>query len=217
MTSGKWTIARLGFCVSASLFGGCTSTVTVPASELPQLSTQTVRASSEWPTVHAFEGERIPIVGPIERIDIHSAQSTVPLYPRFAARIHGPYLEVTSASGMRGISLEGNPTITIQYENLTRKRNILGSILIVAGAPFLMGGGVFIVNAARNRDAIFEGSLERTSSLFIGIPFAAAGLGLAIPGIIFVATNPKKRAHVSAALQPRLQVGPGGVGMMMAF
>jgi hypothetical protein len=217
MTSDGSIAGRAGLCASALVLGGCMSTVTVPASELPLLGTPTVHASSEWPTVRAFEGESIRIVGPVQRIELQSAQGIVPLYPPFAARTNGLYLEVSGPSGMRAFSLDSNPTITIEYENLKRKRTITGIALIGAGVPFLIGGGVLVASGVASSNDGLEGKYERFGFLMLGIPFAAAGLSLAIPGIVLVATDPKKRDYDQTGVQAILQLRPGGAGLMVPF
>jgi hypothetical protein len=214
----SWTAARVGLCVSALAFGGCTSTVNLPATELPKLSTQSVHTSGDWVEVSTVEGDSQRIMGEIQTIQVQSPKGVEPVYQPFTARINGPYLEVFGPTGPRGFPLAENLTVKVEYEDLKKRRNALGGTLIGVGVPVAVAGGLLInLGVDLWDEAGGFGALLGFFPIVFGVAGVGGGIGMIIPGIVVVATDPKKVTGNSAALQPRLQFRPGGVDLTMQF
>lgn len=200
------------------VLGGCTSTVTMPATELPTLSTQSVQASAEWPEVTTVEGEPQKIIGTIETIRIQGANGGEPIYQPFAARINGPYLEVFGPTGPRGFPLAQDLTVTVEYNDAKKRRNAIGGALIGAGVPVFITGAVSMKAAV---DIFETGGVFGFIGIFpflYGIIGIGGGIGMVIPGIVLVATDPAKpTGGNTAVLQPKLNIRPGGVDLTMQF
>ncbi len=214
--------ARIGICIGALAFGGCTSTVQLPATELPTLSTPSVQAGTEWPEVRTVAGPPEKIIGTIERIEISGNQGSEPIQLPFTARVNGPNLEVFGPAGFRGFPLTEDLRVSVEYNDLKKRRSITGGVLIGVGAPILIGGialfglGIDIAGRGDGIDGLitgFAGGLLMLGGT-IGI---AGGLGMVIPGIVFVATDPKKPVGDTARIQPKLQIGPTGVDLSVKF
>jgi hypothetical protein len=213
-----WMAARVGLCVGALAFGGCTSTLNLPATELPKLSTQNVYASDDWVEVNTVEGDSQRIIGEIQTIHVQTPKGAMPVYQPFTARINGPHLEVWGQTGPRGYPLAENPTVKVEYDDAKKRRNALGGTLIGIGLPVMAGGGGLIYLGAQLwNSGDLLGPLLGVFPILFGVAGVGGGIGMVVPGIVVLATDPKKDKGNSAALQPKLQIRPGGVDLTMQF
>lgn len=211
MATNLSTAFSFAVCAIALICSGCTTTVTIPASELPELSTPKVDAMTDWPEVRTVDGKQEQIVGSIEFTRINTPTGNETVYPPYMARINGPYLEVFDIMGVRGYPLADKQTITIEYYDSKRTRGVVGGVLVGLGVPVLLFGGGAVATEVAASD-----SSDR-SILIAGVTLVAAGLGLIIPGAVIAAKTPQKPSKWSTAHTPNLHIGPHGARMTIPF
>ncbi len=97
-----------------------------------------------------------------------------------------------------------------ELERLTVRRRIRGGLLLGFSSPLLVTGTMAFTAVADGRAGPLAGF-----ALLGGIMFVGGGLGMAIPGIIFLTTDPKLPNH--QAYRPSIKVGPTGINFSGAF
>lgn len=200
-----------GVVISAlGIMSGCTTSVTIPVTELPLLSTPRVKALANWPEVTTTTGEKVAIVGTIENVSIESPRGDMVLVPPFAAWNRGPVVEVVHPLGRNFITWADNPTVVVQYDDLARRRVVVGSILGGLGVSTLLFGLAGFI--ATRGDS--PPHLETTVAV---LALTGIGVGLMVPGGILAFRSPEK-PHLSArSSAPKLMIGKNAVGVGIAF
>lgn len=195
-----------------SFLGGCTNTVTIPATELPNLSVRTVETAKDWPEVRTVDGATQPIIGTIDAIAITTPTVRETLYQPFTARIHGSTVEVWNVMGMRAYSLADKPRVVIEYADAVRTRGVVGGVLVGLGVPTLLFGGVAIAPGVNELQS--SGSREL---LLAALLMVTGGLSLVITGAVTAAYTPKKPTRTLGIHAPMLSLHPKGANLTLPF
>jgi hypothetical protein len=200
-----------GVVISAlGIMSGCTTSVTIPVTELPLLSTPRVRALANWPEVTTTTGEKEVIVGTIEKISIERLRVDMVVVPPFGAWNRGPVVEVVHPFGRKFITWADNPTVVVQYDDLARRRVVAGSILGGLGVSTLLFGLAGFIATRGDSPPHFETTVAVLTLMGVGV-------GLMIPGGFLVFRSPEK-PHLSArSSAPMLMIGKNAVGVGIAF
>jgi len=223
--SSSHTFFQLGLLAAAFVLGGCGASsvqVQVPATELSKLSEPRMTQSEDWPTVRTVEGADKQIIGTIESVQINTPQGWVPVGPRFYTRVNGPFFEIMDPGGIRGFPLASIPKASVTYADVSLSRKYTGGALVGAGTPLAVLGiigiasGSEIAGRGSGIGGLFTGAVGGFVAVlgFVGV---AGGLGLAIPGVFMLATNPPKPRGDQAKLQPELHIGPRGASLTVSF
>jgi hypothetical protein len=204
---------RAAFSAGALLLAACTTTVRMPASELPALAPATRPEPVQWATVYHGEGEKKTLKGPIEEVRLDMKQGgSVPLYLPMDARVEGDQLTVAGPLGPRAFRMQDISMVQVEYYDKEKQYKITGGTLIGASSPFLVTGTVALGAALTDLDSAYGGIF----ALF-GFASTSVGLGMAIPGMVLLMMDPKPPGAETAALRPKFDVGPGGVRFSTTF
>lgn len=195
-----------------SFLGGCTNTVTIPATELPNLSVRTVETAKDWPEVRTVDGESQQIIGTIDAIAIITPTVRETIYQPFTARILGPTIEVWNVMGVRTYSLSDKPKVVIEYADTVRTRGVIGGVLVGLGVPTLLFGGVAIAPGVNELQS--SGSREL---LLAALLMFTGGLSFVISGAVIASHTPKKPTHSSGIHAPMLSLHPKGANLTLPF
>jgi len=214
---------KLGQCCAwmagVAFIGGCSSTVTIPASQLRLLSAPRVANMADWPEVTAVDGEKVEIVGDVEflkaRVEMHmhgsKTSEELTLESPFVAWNRDPYVLVQHQLPFRGgFGITPDTPVLVQYKDRKQLRTALGSSMVGLGALGLFFGFAGLTAQKTGTESHFETTLAMT---FI----TGTGIGLVVSGAILAARAPEK-PHQSAHLHsPRFFVGRNGAGISGAF
>jgi hypothetical protein len=224
-SSSSRVFFQLGLLAAAFVLGGCGASsvqVQVPATELAKLSPPRMKQSEEWPTVRTVEGAEKQIIGTIESVQVNTPEGWVPIGPMFYTRVNGPFFEIMDPVGIRGFPLASIPSASVTYADESLGRKYTGVALVATGTPLAVLGGIGIaagsdiVSRSSGIGGLFTGAFGGFVAIlgFVGV---AGGLGMAIPGVVMLATNPSKPRGDQAKLQPELHLGPGGASLTVSF
>ena len=97
-----------------------------------------------------------------------------------------------------------------ELERLTVRRRISGGLLVGFSSPLLVTGTMAFALAGRGSDPL-TGLVVLT-----GIGMTVGGLGMFIPGVIFLSTKPTLPDR-QAQYRPSIKVGPAGINFSGAF
>jgi hypothetical protein len=216
---------QLGVLTAAFLLGGCGASsvqVQVPATELSKLSVPSTAQSTDWPTVRTVEGKEQQIIGTIESVHIGTPEGWVPINRSFYTRVNGSFFEIMDPAGVRGFPLATTPPASVVYTDATMGRKITGGVLVGVGTPLAVLGVIGIVagsdiaSSSSGLGGLFTGTIGVFVG-FLGVVGVGGGLGMAIPGVVMLATNPSKPRTDQAKLQPELHLGPRGASLKVTF
>jgi hypothetical protein len=195
------------------LLAACTTTVRMPAVELPALAPATRRVPVQWATIYQGDGEKKTLKGPIEEVRLDMKQGgSVPLYLPMDARVDGDWLSVRGPLGPTALRMQDISMVQVEYYDKEKQYKITGGTLVGASSPFLVTGTIALGAAVANTDSIYTGLFAVT-----GLVSTSVGLGMAIPGIVLLMMDPKPPGAETATLRPKIDVGPGGVRFSTTF
>ncbi|UQA55103.1 hypothetical protein [Polyangium aurulentum] len=188
----------------------CTSTVRLPATELPALAKATSGRMEEWPTVLTDEGTQKTVMGDIERITIQSPRGQAPIHTPAWAAVDGKWLYVNDPIGRRAFPLEEVSAVVVDYDDVHKPRVALGAVLIGMSTPFVIGGTTLFFIAAKEAEA---------TPVVYGLLTTGVGLALGIPGIVLVASKPSPpdKRDEATLVRPTIGFTPGGVKFSAEF
>ncbi|UQA55102.1 hypothetical protein [Polyangium aurulentum] len=196
---------------SALVLGACTTVVNIPASEVPELAPATRPEPVEWATVHTTDGKTETLKGTIDDVRIWVRGGSTPVYLPMNAQIAGDVLTIRDQVGSKAFRMQDVERVQVEYFDREKAYKMPGGTLLGLSSPFVVTGVALLVSGASSQSD-FSG-LMAVYGLFIG----GIGLGIAIPGIVLVAIDPKPPGARSARLHPKIDVTPGGMRFSTAF
>jgi hypothetical protein len=201
---------------------GCASSITsISPSELPALAQSAERNPDGWHATQSPERRPIVLKGKITGLviqrrevvsgEVESRQDT------FKAPFQATYGEgsllVADAEHERRYSTRELTDVRVRHTDQGARDTTGVALLVASVAPFgLMAYGI---SAAVSWADVHEPP-GPAPAIAVASLFAAAGLGLAIPGVVLLATrpgDPREGLRTSASFA----VGPGSAGLRIAF
>jgi len=204
-------VMRAALAASALLLGACTTVVNVPASEVPTLAPATMPEPVAWATVHTEDGKTETLKGTIEDIRIQARGGSTPVYPPMNASVAGDMLTIRDQVGTRTYRMADIQRVQVEYFDREKAYKIPGGTLLGVSSPFLVTGVAFLI-AGTSSQSDFSGIVTAYGLIFGGI-----GLGIAIPGVVLLALDPKPPGARTASVPPRIDVTPGGMRFSTVF
>lgn len=207
----KRILERAALFTSVLALGACTTTVTIPASDLPELGPATGPAPAHWPVVHTKEEGDKTLKGTVEEVRLSTRGGTWPIYLPMKARIEGDALLVNSPLGPQAFRLQDVGPAEVTYYDKEKVYKMPGGTLVGVGSPFLVTGLVLFVAG------LSEGGFGGGVATLVGLSSTGVGLAFFIPGVVLLSLDPKPPGAQAASAGPRLEVGPGGMRFSTTF
>lgn len=193
--------------------GACapTTTIRVPATELPALSTGELQHATKWPDVYTVDGQPWRVKGSIEHVRIQTGLDVADVTPPFTARIEDEHLAVFSSNRRRAFPLGNIADVSVSYNDAKQTRKRAGIVMISLGGSLLFWLAPVAILSLQSTTP------EPFSTKGVVGAALATHLVLTISGIYLASTDPTPPGRWTAVSRPKLQLVPGGAAVSASF
>jgi len=199
------------------LLSGCsvTTTVRVPATELPSLSTGEMANAASWPELRTVDGQTWRMMGTVDRVRVHYNSEIASVAPPFTAKIDDERLQIFSGGRRSTFALKNISSVSIDYYDAKASRKRAGIVMIALGGaclPLAAATAIGPRSAMRTDEYTWRDPLFRIAGALLAIH-----LILTPPGIYLASTDPARPNSPLANVRPILHISPDGAAISSSF